>query len=233
MRSLVPIERKSTRGSSWSSISARLGTSSIAPNSIRLGQLAMRLARPFDLLLEQGARLLIFPRLGDHREHHPQHLAARRLDQRPRLRLHQGRAVERQAQRAPAHRRILGLLLGIVGEIGQAPCRRRCRRCGTRPGGRPRPRAPWCRAAAGARGREASPRRGTGTRSGTGRCRRRRSSRSAAASSARPALTITLTLTPSRGLRGQRSDRGELGAALLAHRHAVLEAGRAAAASGG
>ena len=77
-----------------------------------LRQLALRLARPFDLLFEQGARLLIFPGLGDHREHDPQNLAARRLDQRAGLRLHQGRAVERQAKRAPAHRRVLGLVLG-------------------------------------------------------------------------------------------------------------------------
>ena len=78
-------------------------------------QFAMRLARPVDLLLEQSARFFIFPGFGDHREHHAQDLAAGRLDQRPRLRPHQRRAVERQPQRAPAHRGVFGLVVDIVG----------------------------------------------------------------------------------------------------------------------
>ena len=107
-----------------------------------------------------------------------------------------------------------------------APCRRRCRRCGTPPACCPPPRAPWCRAGAGARG----PGRVAETRNWNSVRNRPMPSApvigSAAASSARPALTITLTCTPSLVLAGSVPDRGEFGAALLAQRHAMLEAGQ-------
>jgi hypothetical protein len=78
----------------------------------------MGFARPLDLLLEEGTGFLIFPWFGHHREHDSKDLAGRRFDEGAGLRLHQCVAVEREAKRAPAHGRVLGLVAD-VGEVGQ------------------------------------------------------------------------------------------------------------------
>ena len=80
---------------------------------------ARNMKRPGDLLFEQRPGLLIFPRLGNHREHHFERPPGSRFEQSAGLRLHQSRTVEGETQRPPAHRRILGLLLGVVGEVRQ------------------------------------------------------------------------------------------------------------------
>ena len=64
-------------------------------------------------------RRVELPRLRDHREHDVERLARGRLEQRARLRLHQPVALEREAQRAPAHRRILLLAADLAAQIGQ------------------------------------------------------------------------------------------------------------------
>ena len=54
--------------------------------------------------------------LGDHRKHDAQFLSGTCLEQRPELQAQQGRPVERHADGAPAHRRIVFFDLAQIGE---------------------------------------------------------------------------------------------------------------------
>jgi len=75
------------------------------------------LFHPVPLLLDQRLRLVELPRLRHHREHHVERATRRRVEQRARLHLHQPLPAEREAQRAPAHRGVLVLIL-LVAHVG-------------------------------------------------------------------------------------------------------------------
>ena len=92
------------------------GTSIMAPSSTAAGSLwprALRCAFSVSTMSRGSAE---FGNLRDHREHDPQLWPARRLEQGPELQPEQRRPVERQADRPPAHRRIVFLRLAQIGQ---------------------------------------------------------------------------------------------------------------------
>ncbi len=89
--------------------------------------------QPLELELHHPLGLDEFPGLGDHRHENLHRTAVGRRQQRAHLRAQQAGAIERQPQRAKAHRRVL---LRRRAQIRNHPCRRRHRAAGTRSAGR-------------------------------------------------------------------------------------------------
>ena len=112
----MPTERKSARSETSSSCHSSEGTSTIAPSCslarhavampLEVGDLAQRQILGADEFIDEAT-------IG---EHDAQVAARAGTQQRPQLHTQQRRAIERNADGAPAERRILLLRLGHVGE---------------------------------------------------------------------------------------------------------------------
>ena len=116
-RSFEPTETKSTFAISSSSCQSSDGTSIIAPILKLVGRWWPKRARWRTSRSMMSRACVDFGKLGDHRQHDAQFAPARRLQQRADLGAQQARPVERQADRAPAERRVF--LLARALEIGQ------------------------------------------------------------------------------------------------------------------
>src|SRR3546814_8116804 len=81
-------------------------------------QLLVVAREPSALADEEAPRGFIFPRFGYHREHDVERAPGGRLPQRARLHLEQPFAFEREAPRAPAHRRIFLLRAALDIPLG-------------------------------------------------------------------------------------------------------------------
>ena len=115
-RSLVPTDRKSTRRSSAGSCHSSAGTSSMTPSLTERGSSPSIGRDPGALLVEQAFRRLELGDLADHRELDVQIAPGGGAQQGPQLLAQHRRPVEPDANRAPAHRRIV---LGRFRQVWQ------------------------------------------------------------------------------------------------------------------
>ena len=160
--------------------------------------------------VDEGAGAFELGDLGDHRKFDEQRPAAGRTDQRPQLLPQHGRAVEPDADRPPAHRRVV---LGGMRQIGQHLVAADIERPEEH-----RAMLGLLEDALVVFGqildvRETCPAPSAETRCETARPPRRRSSASCARSSSSPALIISLISIPSRVTGGTERKRLVIGAA--------------------